>query len=67
MYRGEIKFKCNKCGTEFMAPDIELNATVYSVPQPCPKCGSIDTQPCSDSPSIIEIVKRIVSIFKSSK
>ena len=32
MYRGTIKFVCNDCGNKFKAPDIEWNATVYSVP-----------------------------------
>ena len=45
MYRGIIKFVCNDCGKKFKAPDIEWNATVYSVPQPCPKCGGMDTKP----------------------
>ncbi len=45
MYRGIIKFVCNDCGNKFKAPDIEWNATVYSVPQPCPKCGGMHTKP----------------------
>jgi len=45
MYRGEILFKCSECGEEFMAPDIEFFASAYSMPQPCPKCGSMKTKP----------------------
>lgn len=45
MYRGIIKFVCNDCGNKFKAPDIEWNATGYSVPQPCPKCGGMHTKP----------------------
>lgn len=29
----------------FFAPDIEFCATIYSVPQPCKRCGSIRTYP----------------------
>ena len=45
MYRGIIKFVCNDCGNKFKAPDIEWLATIYSVPQPCPKCGGMHTRP----------------------
>ena len=45
MYRGIIKFVCNDCGNKFKAPDIEFNATFYSVPQPCTKCGGMHTKP----------------------
>ena len=45
MYRGTIKFVCNDCGNKFKAPDIEWLATIYSVPQPCPKCGGMHTRP----------------------
>lgn len=48
MVRGIIKFVCNDCGNKFKAPDIEWNATVYSVPQPCPKCGGMHTKPASE-------------------
>lgn len=45
MYRGIIKFVCNDCGNKFKAPDIEWEATIYSIPQPCPKCGGMHTRP----------------------
>lgn len=45
MFRGITIFKCTKCGKRFIAPDIEYMATAYSVPQPCPRCGSIRTRP----------------------
>lgn len=38
-------FRCSKCGKFFMAPDVEYYATIYSVPQPCKRCGSIRTLP----------------------
>lgn len=47
MMRGFIKFKCDECGNTFYAMDIEWNATAYSVPQKCPKCGSMHTMPVS--------------------
>jgi len=47
MIRGKRIFKCTECGEKFRADDIELNATVLSVPQPCPHCQSIRTMPWS--------------------
>ena len=47
MLRGTTKFKCDDCGHTFKAFDIELAATVYSQPMPCPKCGSRHTMPKS--------------------
>ena len=47
MLRGITKFKCDDCGHTFKAFDIELAATVYSQPMPCPKCGSRHTMPKS--------------------
>ena len=41
MIRGFVKTKCPECGHVFLAPDIEDNATVYSVPVKCPKCGAM--------------------------
>lgn len=43
MYRGTTTFTCDNCGNRFLAPDIEWNMTIFSVPQPCPKCGSLHT------------------------
>lgn len=40
MVRGTTYFKCPKCGKVFKAPDVELAATVYTMPQPCPVCGT---------------------------
>ena len=40
MVRGTTYFKCPHCGKVFKAPDIELNATVETMPQPCPVCGT---------------------------
>lgn len=47
MIRGITLFRCIKCGKIFSVSDIELNATTYSVPQPCKRCGSIRTYPLS--------------------
>lgn len=40
MLRGTTTFKCDACGHVFEGLDIEDNATVYTMPQPCPKCGA---------------------------
>ena len=47
MIRGKTKFKCDACGHVFEALDIEWQATAYSQPMPCPKCGSRHTMPNS--------------------
>lgn len=47
MFKGMTLFKCTQCGKHFKAPDIEYCATTFSMPQPCPKCGSIRTRPVS--------------------
>lgn len=41
MVRGIIKFECPKCGKIFKSLDLEQNCTVYSMPMPCPKCGTL--------------------------
>ena len=45
MIHGLALFKCTECGKHFMALDIEWNATALSIPQKCPKCGSMRTRP----------------------
>ena len=40
MQRGYTYFKCPACGKVFKGPDIELNATVETMPLPCPECGT---------------------------
>ncbi len=45
MLRGMTLFKCTQCGEKFKAPDVEYMATALSMPQPCPKCGSLQTRP----------------------
>ena len=47
MLRGITTFKCTQCGHTFKAPDVVYMATVYAMPQKCPKCGSIQTRPDS--------------------
>ena len=39
MVRGKTWFRCSCCGHVFEAWDIEDNATVFSMPMTCPKCG----------------------------
>ena len=56
MVRGNTSFTCSECGTKFRAPDIELAASSYSMPQPCPNCKSHRTYPTP-----------FWSIFSSSK
>lgn len=43
MLRGMTTFICKECGHKFVAPDCESNATVETMPWPCPKCGSHNT------------------------
>lgn len=47
MYRGITTFNCTNCGHEFKSHDIEYRMLPESVPQRCPKCGSVRTMPCS--------------------
>ena len=47
MIRGKTIFICTKCKKFFIAADIEYCASVFSVPMPCPRCGSIRTMPFS--------------------
>ena len=39
MLRGSIIVTCPHCGKTFIAPDIELSATIYSAPVTCPQCN----------------------------
>lgn len=32
MFRGYIKFHCTECGNNFLAPDFEYAASIYSMP-----------------------------------
>lgn len=45
MVRGTTLFICTECKKVFLAPDVEYGATVYSMPMPCKRCGSIRTMP----------------------
>lgn len=45
MLRGFVKFHCTKCGNNFIGPDFEYAATIFSMPLRCPKCQSIRTLP----------------------
>jgi DNA-directed RNA polymerase subunit RPC12/RpoP len=44
MYRGQTQFVCRACGMRFEAPDIEWNATIMSMPVPCPRCGNMTNE-----------------------
>lgn len=44
MLRGITTFVCKDCGHTFKGLDIEDNATIYSMPMKCPKCGSMHTK-----------------------
>ena len=44
MLRGTTTFVCKDCGHTFKGMDIEDNATIYSMPMKCPKCGSMHTK-----------------------
>ena len=39
MVRGKTWFRCSCCGHVFEGWDIEDNATAFSMPMTCPKCG----------------------------
>lgn len=45
MYQGITTFSCTACGHQFKSHDIEYRVTAFSVPQRCPKCGSVRTMP----------------------
>lgn len=45
MLRGMTLFKCTQCGEKFKAPDVEYMASALSIPQACPRCGSLQTRP----------------------
>lgn len=45
MYRGIKTFQCARCGERFKAPDVEYMASALSMPQACPRCGSLRTRP----------------------
>ena len=45
MYRGVTTFTCDECNNKFMVPDFEFMATVFTAPQPYPRCGSKHTYP----------------------
>ena len=45
MIRGKIPFRCTDCHKVFIGLDIEWQATSFSMPVTCPKCGSKHTLP----------------------
>ena len=47
MLRGVTRFKCDVYGHTFRSMDFEWQATVYTMPVPCPNCGSRHTIPKS--------------------
>ena len=54
MYRGLTTFKCTNCGHTFKSHDIEYRATALTVPQRCPKCGSVRTMPIYDEEGLFK-------------
>lgn len=44
MFRGYIKFHCTECGNNFMAPDFEYAASIYSMPSHAPNATVLE--PC---------------------
>lgn len=66
MYRGITTFNCTNCGHQFKSHDIEYRATSYSVPQRCPKCGSVRTMPWSwmDAVGMEYSIKNYTSIWE---
>ena len=50
MLRGITTFKCDNCGNTFKDFDFEYQATVFTQPMRCPKCGSMHTMPKSMFP-----------------
>lgn len=59
MVRGYIWFRCPKCGNIFKDLDIEDSATIYSVPMPCPKCGT-KSQPATLLGLMTSLVRKIL-------
>jgi uncharacterized C2H2 Zn-finger protein len=45
MKKGKTIFRCADCQKVFKAMDIEWQATVYSMPMHCPRCGGRHTLP----------------------
>ena len=62
MVRGKTWFKCPCCGRVFEALDIELAATVETMPMPCPDCGT--KSPVISSLGLLEI---LIHIFGKRK
>ena len=66
MLRGTTLFRCPNCGHVFKALDIEDNATVYSMPMPCPRCGAkgypqgLFGTYMDPAPSIIDLIRFII-------
>lgn len=60
MLRGFRTFVCKDCGHEFVAPDIEWQATAASQPMKCPKCGSMNTHPGGSTWKTIKFFLRML-------
>lgn len=64
MFRGFTTFVCDDCGHEFIAPDIEWQATAASQPARCPKCGSMNTHPGG---SLLAPFKFLYRVWKAGR
>ena len=64
MIRGFVKTKCPECGHVFLAPDIEDNATVFSVPVKCPKCGAMIRIGVGSGPKPKNLLRRLLTILE---
>lgn len=53
MLNGILLFYCSECGKRFIGLDREWDATSFSAPLNCPRCGSCHTRPWSLLPAKI--------------
>lgn len=63
MLRGTHEYTCEDCGHQFLMGDIELLATVASMPVRCPRCGSS----CTSMSSMLALAKWLEKIIKRGR
>lgn len=61
MVRGISYFKCEECGKHFKGPDIEVTATIKSMPLQCPSCGSKHTHPTIPYLGIWDFIRNCIN------